>query len=62
MEQKRLIDIRKEKGLTRKYVAEQIGMKELTLQHKELGYRRFTVSDIRKLTELYQVSLAEIAD
>lgn len=58
----KLIDIRKSKGLSRKFVAEYLGIKRDTLTAKELGYRHFTVDDIRKLAELYQIALEEIED
>lgn len=55
----KLREIRKEKGLTSKFVAEKLGIKTSTLNRKERD-NSFTVLQLGKLCELYGVELKEI--
>lgn len=61
MKQK-LIDHRKACGMSRRFVAKKIGMPYQTLAAKELGYRRFQLNDVRKLAELYNITIEQVAD
>lgn len=59
---KKLIDHRKACGYSRRFVAEKLGYNYRTLTAKELGIRKFSVSDIRKLASFYGISLDEVED
>lgn len=54
-----LRDLRKIKGYTVKYVADQLGIKPRTLNKKERD-NSFTVLQMEKLCELYNVRINEI--
>ena len=53
-----LREIRKQKGLTTKYVAEKLGIKPRSLNKKERD-NSFTVLQLQILCDLYGVSLVE---
>ena len=52
-------ELRKSKGLTTKYVAEKLGIKDTTLTRKERE-NRFNALQVYALCELYGVKLEEI--
>lgn len=52
-------DIRKQKGFTTKYVAEQLGIKPRSLNKKERD-NSFTTLQLSKLCELYDVRIGDI--
>ena len=50
-----LREIRKSKFLTRKFVASKLGIQPNTLSKKESGLRAWTIQEIEKQCELYDI-------
>lgn len=56
----RLKQLRKEKGLYQKFVAEKIGVSFQSLSEWENGHVEPRYSDARKLAELYECSMEDL--
>ena len=53
----RLLELRKQKGISQQYVADKIGIKVGTYQNYERSRREATYETLNKLADLYMVSL-----
>lgn len=57
---KTLKEWRKDKGYTRDHVARYLELKPNTFRFKEDGRRSFSVKEVQKLCELYDISIRDI--
>ena len=58
---KKLKDIRKERGITAKHVADNVlCISYNTMMQKESGTRKFTAKEVGTLCEYYQVPITEV--
>lgn len=57
---KTIEELRKEKGMTRTFLAKQLGMHYNTLYRKERGITNFTISEFRKCAEILNVDMLKI--
>lgn len=56
----KLREIRDERGFTRKFVAEKLGISPNHLTNLELGYTKLGLLKIEKLSQVYGVSIEEM--
>ena len=64
VERKTLVNLRKQAGLTQRQVAEALGLTVTTISSWETGVKepRLDFVQTKKLTELYQCSLDDLAE
>lgn len=64
VERQTLVNLRKQAGLTQKQVAEALGLTVATISYWETGVKepRLDFVQTKKLTELYQCSLDDLAE
>lgn len=53
-------ELRKENGLYQYYVAKALGMDKVSYCLKENGKRKWTLSDVQKLSQFYNVSIEQL--
>lgn len=58
--QKKLLGLRKEKGVTQQNLADLIGVSKNTYSNKEQGKRDFKISEMFKIANFFQVEIGEI--
>ena len=53
-------ELRLERGITNKHVSKLLGIKPVSLCHKEAGRRQFNLQEVEKLLDLYGVSISDV--